>query len=811
MRHFLGPCFLLLVGCESIYIDNPRNCVLTPSACSDVERCNLITQQCEPADCLLNPALCADNESCDQASHRCVPYTFVLGQPDETSNLNAAYGQSSPQAALLIPNGDGTSKVVVGDTNNHRILIWKTVPTSNMPPSMVLGVPDSRTLSGSGPYGGVTETSTSAPWSLSSTDTGLVLGDRLLNRLLIWPQIPTQPTGGQDPAPSLWGQTSPDLQSANGGGKVSALGTNSPKIFFEPAGPSNPATFFVSDSDNNRILIFDKGVPTGANTAPTKILGQQSFTTYTPGSTRTTLRSPRGIVAQGNAVFVADWGNHRVIGVGSGQWSGSNASVANFLIGQANFVGNMENRGQPAPSELTLSYPESLAFCQGALFIADSGNNRVLRFNSPKFIAVNAGATAPGESATLVLGQANFTGQMANRNGKVDAGGMNSPSDVRCDGQRLIVADTGNHRTLIWNDLTALSDGKPADVVLGQPDAKSAVANMPAPDRVLHFNNPADVATDGTALALADTGNHRVLLWRKLPRSSSTPPDVVLGQTALDANQLSPASASTLSSPAGVALDNGRLAVADTENNRVLIWNTLPTQHGAAASLVVGQATFSDSDPGTDPLGRILDHPYGVALAGSVLYVTDANHNRALIYPTQAQNNPTASVILGQPGSSTRSATTLADPRGIKVSQGQLLIADHGNQRVLLWSQLPTASGQAADRVIGQDNFTSASIKVNRVTLNQPYGVLVHAGRLYVSEEGHNRILYWNVVPTTNGAQAYDVLGQKDFFSTLPNATDVPRKLEQLSSPGGMAAAGNQLFIADTLNNRLVVRAIPGS
>lgn len=64
-------------------------------------------------------------------------------------------------------------------------------------------------------------------------------------------------------------------------------------------------------------------------------------------------------------------------------------------------------------------------------------------------------------------------------------------------------------------------------------------------------------------------------------------------------------------------------------------------------------------------------------------------------------------------------------------------------------------------------------------------------------------------IRSEDGGAAYGVLGQKDFFSTLPNAPDEPSKLKQLSSPGGLAAVGNQLFIGDTLNNRLVVRAVP--
>ena len=80
----------------------------------------------------------------------------------------------------------------------------------------------------------------------------------------------------------------------------------------------------------------------------------------------------------------------------------------------------MENRGLAMPSELTLSFPESLAFCQGSLFIADSGNtmkvsvrlgsaqavfdgtgnNRVVLFRGPTFPMPSADAATPGDLAT---------------------------------------------------------------------------------------------------------------------------------------------------------------------------------------------------------------------------------------------------------------------------------------------------------------------------------------------------------------------------------------------------------------------------
>jgi len=41
--------------------------------------------------------------------------------------------------------------------------------------------------------------------------------------------------------------------------------------------------------------------------------------------------------------------------------------------------------------------------------------------------------------------------------------------------------------------------------------------------------------------------------------------------------------------PQGVWIQNGKLFVADTQNNRVLIFNQIPTKNGVAADVVVGE------------------------------------------------------------------------------------------------------------------------------------------------------------------------------------------------------------------------------
>lgn len=129
---------------------------------------------------------------------------------------------------------------------------------------------------------------------------------------------------------------------------------------------------------------------------------------------------------------------------------------------------------------------------------------------------------------------------------------------------------------------------------------------------------------------------------------------------------------------------------------------------------------------------------------------------------------------------------------------------------VLVWNTLPTSNYQSADVIIGQPDFSHAYPKTNRSRLNAPSGILVYNDRLYVAAAPQNRVLFWNQIPAANERDADGVLGQSDFFSSLPNLPDFnARPLEQLSSPAGMTAVGSRLFIADTLNNRVVVRAMP--
>jgi hypothetical protein len=111
--------------------------------------------------------------------------------------------------------------------------------------------------------------------------------------------------------------------------------------------------------------------------------------------------------------------------------------------------------------------------------------------------------------------------------------------------------------------------------VLGQPDPETIdnlLWGLSGPQGVLLFSDA--TSPTGTKLAVADTLNNRVLIWNKVPQSTAElrPPDVVLGQPGFTTTtpNTSGISAKTLSRPSSIASDGTYLIVGDLSNRRVL-------------------------------------------------------------------------------------------------------------------------------------------------------------------------------------------------------------------------------------------------
>jgi hypothetical protein len=366
------------------------------------------------------------------------------------------------------------------------------------------------------------------------------------------------------------------------------------------------------------------------------------------------------------------------------------------------------------------------------------------------------------QTAIRVIGQSDFTSSAPHQGDLPSFLTMEGPwGNPVFAGGRLYVSDRESSRILGFNGLPT-QNGAPANFVLGQPDFASTTGSGGQGG----LSRPAGSSSDGMRLAVADRSNSRVLIYNALPTSTGALPDRVLGQENFTTTSLA-CSATGLALPEDVFLGHGKLIVADSANNRVLIWNSLPTTNGATAHLVLGQGSFTTCAAND----------------------TDGDGTQ----------------------DSAASASTFFDPSGVWTDGTRLLVADTSNNRVLLWNQFPTRNGQPADIVIGQPDFTSRAPATTASGLNAPYFVNSTGQQLFVAEEQNNRVTVWNQFPTTNGSAANTVLGQPDFVSahrgdpaggTTPSARSLYR-------PAGVLLAPPYLVVSDYGNNRLLVFETP--
>ncbi len=158
---------------------------------------------------------------------------------------------------------------------------------------------------------------------------------------------------------------------------------------------------YISDRNNSRVLAWSDVGSYQAGNPPALVLGQpgpQYSNALGIGTEGLTL--PMGMAvdpATGN-LYVADFGNNRVLRFPA-PFTNPSRVEPDAVYGQPNF----STLTAAAPSSSTLSQPQSVAFdSAGNLWVSDSGNNRVLRFNA----SLLNSSTPP--AADTVIGQKDF-------------------------------------------------------------------------------------------------------------------------------------------------------------------------------------------------------------------------------------------------------------------------------------------------------------------------------------------------------------------------------------------------------------------
>ncbi|MBP8810295.1 MAG: hypothetical protein KBG48_35115 [Kofleriaceae bacterium] len=340
----------------------------------------------------------------------------------------------------------------------------------------------------------------------------------------------------------------------------------------------------------------------------------------------------------------------------------ANYQAADLVIGQPDFLTNAD-RGISARS----FSPDGITFAEGHLWATDWGRHRVLGWASP---------TATDASATIVLGQTSFdAGAATNASGTT----LLQPLDVVAIEGYVAVAD-GYSRVLIWNRRPT-GVAAAANLVLGQPDFLSSAPGLGAAE----LRNPSGVWTDGSRL-LVRGGEQTFHLWswNQFPMSLGEPADQVL-VGGLQVNAAEFASTGT------AIVDKDRLILTDPLRNRILIWNTVPATTGIPADLVLGQASFSSSSPGTTAGG--MSRPTDVLVHDGALFVADSDNDRVLVFdPFPTTSGATATQVLGQADLDvvvTDAATTsrsLNGPRGLATDGRHLYVADRENRRIVRYA-----------------------------------------------------------------------------------------------------------------------------
>ncbi len=208
-----------------------------------------------------------------------------------------------------------------------------------------------------------------------------------------------------------------------------------------------------------------------------------------------------------------------------------------------------------------------------------------------------------------------------------------------------------------------------------------------------------------------------------------------------------------MSFPSSVTIDpNGTtLYVSNILNNRVTRFdNAAFKNNGGTADFVFDQTAFNLSGSGLDSFRMNSPRHLDVDSAGR-LWVADLGNHRVLRFDSAATRNvasPVAEQVLGQtdfpPGNSGNSATQLQGPNGIAVDAEGNLFVSEANNRVLIFLNpaSKSATGAAADRVLGQPNFVSTSNGLSDIKFSNPVALTADsAGRLFVVDAGYNRIL----------------------------------------------------------------------
>ncbi len=617
--------------------------------------------------------------------------------------------------------------------------------------------------------------------------------------------------------------------SAAGSGLTEPFADNTPARQATFSGPTDVAVdaagnVFVADTANHRVRRIDANTGIVTTVAGT---GQPGFGLDGSLAVNEPLNAPHGVVADrsGN-LYIADTGNHRIRRVGrggiittlagngqpgsSGDGGGAlqarlNApeGVAVDAAGNVFFADTGNNRvrrvdpqgfihayagtGQAAysgdggaPGAAALNHPEALAIdSNGAVYIADTGNNRIRRvivtpagnqvistvaggvccpqgegipatssmLFGPSGVAVDAGGNiwisdTNNQRVRRVDGRSGLIFTVLGGDNQGDAGSnapiFLQPFDVAFDSDgNLFIADRDGFRVRRIDGQTGEATtvaGNGKEFVIGPNGPTSGVGDgLPATQATVGAVSGVAVDSRGN-LYLADPTHHRI---RRVDRQGIITTVAGTGVAGYSGNQElpSPALEAMLNTPMGVAVDAfDRVFISDNGNNLIRMVDA-----GGNISNIAG---FVGSDPNVPPgqygnggsarganLSLLNGGKVAIDPAGAV-YIADTGHRQ--VRRIQAPGEPF-------PGRIENVADIFEDlPLGVALDRdGNAFVSVRGNQvrRLIGGGRTRAVAGTG---VAGYSGDGGPALDAN---LNYPVGIAFDKeGNLYISDSQNHRI-----------------------------------------------------------------------
>lgn len=586
-------------------------------------------------------------------------------------------------------------------------------------------------------------------------------------------------------------------------GLATNIGASANGVVVDSAG-----LLYVTDISNHTVRRIDPA--TGQSTVIAGI-GRSGFSGDGGAATSAMLNAPRGVaVDSAGNVYIADTSNHRIRKINT---SGVISTFAG--TGTSTFAGDGN-----AATAANFNNPQSVAVDgAGNVFIADTGNARIRQ--------VSVGGTV-----TTVAGTG-FAGYQSD-NVAATSTRINSPRGVVPDGTgAFYILDTGNHR------IRKVSADGIITTVAGTGSATASGDGGVATSAGVRA--PTGLALDGSGnLYISDTSNRiRKVSAGVITTLAGT------GTSGFSGDGGAPASAQ-INSPQGLAVDStGTVYVADSNNVRVrkISGGLISTLAGTGSSTFGGDGGDALNAQFTDPRGVVRDsvgnvyvadgiahrirkispagtvttlagtgaqgysgdngpassaqlyNPMSIALDSSGnVYFSDLNNHRIRKIDTSGNITTVAGNGVGGFAGDGGAATSarIFVPYGLVVdSQGNLFIADTGNDRIRKVDTAGIITTWAGTGVSGFTNGAAASAK-----FNAPLGLAIDsADSLYVVDFGNNAIrkIAGGMVSTVVGTGAGGFTG--DGAAATSATLNAPRAV--------VVDAANKLYIADTGNHRV--------